>query len=340
MDRRYRGVIAAIIATTLPALADARDGAPTLSIDAATHATLVSGPHHLHKAALNLNVVDWWLAGTVHDGGTTQPQVIVDAHMPDWALLDHATDTAGDTLTVTVLERRASPLFARKVRERVAIALPPAVADKARHAGLAITLAGAKRAFPIDVPAQAVAAFLDGYAAVTAPAADRREASAPPLPAPTATTSTEKPQAMRPAAVPTAQIRSAHPSPAPVRRPIPPGIPSLPTPPLASLPGAATFHASTDADAAADAPDAGGGGTGTWVDSVGLQIVATSSGAMVLATRPGSIAESKGIGSGDFVEAVDGVVISKLPVAAMARAIGGRSVHVLHMLAAGDVRLR
>ena len=59
------GAGAALASLSIPAHADTPDLAPTLSADATTHATVVTGPHHLHKVALNLNVTDWWLSGSV-----------------------------------------------------------------------------------------------------------------------------------------------------------------------------------------------------------------------------------------------------------------------------------
>ena len=82
------------------------------------------------------------------------------------------------------------------------------------------------------------------------------------------------------------------------------------------------------------------GGHGTWVDALGLEFVATSSGAMVLTTKPGSIAAAKGIQSGDFIEWVDGVPIKTLDAEHMAARIGAPGVRVLHMIVAGDVKLR
>ncbi|PXA84904.1 hypothetical protein DMC47_38635, partial [Nostoc sp. 3335mG] len=83
-----------------------------------------------------------------------------------------------------------------------------------------------------------------------------------------------------------------------------------------------------------------GGGHGVWVDSLGIQFVATSSGAMVLMTKPGSIAANKGIESGDFIEQVDGAPIKALSAEQMAAKIGAPGVKVLHMIAAGDVKVR
>jgi C-terminal processing protease CtpA/Prc len=80
------------------------------------------------------------------------------------------------------------------------------------------------------------------------------------------------------------------------------------------------------------------GGTGTWVASLGLEFVPTSSGAMVLTNKAGSIAAAKGIEGGDFIESADGVSIKGLSEAEMAAKIA--RAKVLHLIAAGDVRVR
>lgn len=356
-----------------PAHADAPDPAPTLSTDATTHATVVTGPHHLHRVALNLNVTDWWLSGSVADGAAGDPQLIVDAHMVTWALLEKATDAGGAPLKVTPLLREPSPLYPKKVLERVAITLPRALADKARRDGLTVTVSGTKpvagaiRTFPITVPAQAMAAFLDGYAKaaptaaeLSTPAPAPNPATTPPAPAPQPVT--PAPVAPPAAASPPPPAMSPPPAPAPAppvpspeppkptpqpaapaaSPPVAPQIPPLPTPPLVSLPGAATMTPPMPdaADGASSSNDAGEsqGGTGTWVPSLGLQFVPTSSGAMVLTNKAGSIAAAKGIDGGDFIESADGVSIKGLSATDMAAKIAGAKT--LHLIAAGDVRIR
>jgi hypothetical protein len=406
------GAVAALALLSIPAHADTPDPAPTLSTNAVAHATIVSGPHHLNKVAFNLNVTDWWLTGSVTDGVAGDPQLIVDAHMVSWALLEKATDATGAPLKVTPLLREPSPLYPRKVLERVAITLPRALADTARRDGLTVTVsgtklvAGATRAFPIAVPAQAMAAFLDGYAAVAshpAPTADMAPATVPPLPpapqAPTAPSpspvsrsalvdtpipeaspppptpapvaSTTPPTLIRqapappirpapgiapddddpaitpvpdkrirqPDVPPVAAAATATPSASPAPQPIP-QIPPLPPQQFRSLPGAATLDDTImPADAAPSSTDGGGAGeAGTWVPSLGLQFVPTSSGAMVLLAKPGSIAASRGIESGDFIESVDGVTVKGLSGADMAAKIAGAKV--IHMIAAGDIKVR
>jgi C-terminal processing protease CtpA/Prc len=108
----------------------------------------------------------------------------------------------------------------------------------------------------------------------------------------------------------------------------------MPTPPLVPLPGEAMMPApmpeATDGESQ--------GGTGTWVASLGLEFVPTSSGAMVLTNKAGSIAAAKGIEGGDFIESADGVSIKGLSEAEMAAKIA--SAKLLHLIAAGDVRVR
>jgi hypothetical protein len=357
---------AALALLSIPAHADTPDPAPTLSTDATTRATVVTGPHHLHKVALNLNVTDWWLSGAVVDGVAGDPQLIVDAHMVTWALLEKATDATGASLKVTPLEREPSPTFPKKVLERVAITLPRALAEKARRDGLTVAVsgtkvvAGATRSFPITVPAQAMAAFLDGYdktastgaAPSAAPLPTPVPAAAPPAPAlqPVAPAPVTPPAAASPPPPATSPLPAPHPIPTPPAptptRPAPqptppaasppaaPQIPSLPAPPMVSLPGQATMPTPTP-DAADDESQ---GGAGTWVPSLGLEFVPTSSGAMVLTNKAGSIAAAKGIDGGDFIESVDGVSIKGLSETEMAAKIAGAKV--LRLIAAGDVRLR
>jgi hypothetical protein len=136
---------------------------------------------------------------------------------------------------------------------------------------------------------------------------------------------------------------------APVSAPRPfPQIPDAPHAPVVSLPGDATIPdpdstpppAPDDAASSADTPSSPDSGHGFRVGSLGLLFVPTSSGAMVLLVTNGSIAASKGIESGDFIEAVDGVPIKTLSGDQMAAKIGAPGVKVLHMIAAGDVKIR
>jgi hypothetical protein len=363
------GVAATLTLFAIPAHADAPDPAPTLSTDTTTHATVVTGPHHLHKVALNLNVTDWWLSGSVVDSVAGDAQLIVDAHMVSWALLEKATDATGTPLKVTPLEREPSPTFPRKVLERVAITLPRALAEKARRDGLTVTVsgtkvvAGATRAFPITVPAQAMAAFLDGYAkagsTATVPSAAPSQAPAsavvtptsPPAPAPQPVapwpvTLPLAPSPPPPIMIPPPPVPIPTP-PKPAPQPSTPQIPSLPTPPLVLLPGVTKMPAPgpgpsepASADSASPSTDKSDApaGSGIWVPSLGLEFVPTSSGAMVLTNKAGSIAAAKGIEGGDFIESADGVSIKGLSEAEMAAKIA--SAKVLHLIAAGDVRVR
>jgi len=61
-----------------PAL-PARDLAPAVSINPATNAVTVSGPHHACKPALNLIRTDWWLDATIADGRSSDPTLMVAA---------------------------------------------------------------------------------------------------------------------------------------------------------------------------------------------------------------------------------------------------------------------
>jgi hypothetical protein len=317
--------------------------------------------------ALNLNVTDWWLSGSVTGGVAGDPQLIVDAHMVTWALLEKATDATGAPLRVTLLRREPSPAFPKKVLERVAVTLPRALAEKARRDGLTVTVsgtkvvAGATRSFPITVPAQAMAAFLDGYAKAASTAAAPSPAPAPAVVTP-ASPPAPAPQPVAPSPVTPPAAPSPPPPimipPPPVPNPTPPKptpqpatpaasspatpqIPSLPTPPLVSLPGEAMMPTPMPDAADGAAPSTDGesqGGAGTWVPSLGLQFVPTSSGAMVLTNKAGSIAAAKGIDGGDFIESADGVSIKGLSEAEMAAKIA--NAKVLHLIAAGDVRVR
>ncbi len=381
---------------SLPLHAAAPDPAPTLASDA--QGSTLSGAHHLNGAAFSLIVTDWWLSGTIANGQTQDVRLIVEVHLPQYPLLDRATDAAGRKLDVVILNRGPSARWPRKASERVAVVLPRDLAEKARTAGLSVTVSGKDRSFPIDVPADAMARFLDAYAqaasgASAAPApqpAAPPPASAPPSPPSTPvvqTSAAPAPVSTPPAVAQTPAAQTPAPQPAliappvaaPTPQPKPPVAPpaaaappppdendpaitpvpdkrvrlpdgsfapdqapvaSSPPPSPAPLPPAA-------APSPPSAPSAGdmtvpesGGGHGVWVDSLGLQFVATSSGAMVLLTRPGSIAAGKGIESGDFIEAVDGVPIKTLDAPQMAAKIGAPGVKVLHMIAAGDVKIR
>ncbi len=382
----------AIIASALlsiPAHADAPDPAPTLSIDAATHATTVTGPHHLRKVALNLHVIDWWLSGGVTDTDAGDVQLDVDAHLTGWAALDHATDAAGTKLTVTVLKREADPVWPKKVLEHVAVTIPRPLADKARREGMGITLVGSSRSVPILVPAQAMAAFLDGYDKAAGAATPVPAAASPPPPAPAAISAAPPSAQASPAAAPSSPVKGAVPPPpaaaspaappsaqaspaaatsspvksaaSPIQAPPsstatiaapaqakpaggPADIPPAPTSPIVSLPGQSILTSAVDAaDPPATASDTKSDGepgtnSGTWVPAVGLQFVPTSSGAMVLAIKPGSIADAKGIGSGDFIDGADGVPIKTQNAADIATRIAGAKT--LHMIAAGDIKIR
>ena len=165
----------------------------------------------------------------------------------------------------------------------------------------------------------------------TAPVAQPTPSRITPPQAPTA------PQAPSPQATPAAAADDDDPAITPIqdKRVRLPNGQFAPTPPPAPAPSPAS-----PPPPAAAAPEEESGGHGTWVDTLGLQFVATSSGALVLTTKPGSIAAAKGIESGDFIEAVDGAPIKTLDADQMAARIGAPGVRVLHMIAAGDIRLR
>ncbi|WP_454886495.1 hypothetical protein [Sphingomonas oryzagri] len=358
--------------------AAAPDPAPTLATDA--QGTTLTGAHHLDGAAFSLIVTDWWLSGTIAKGQAQDVRLIVEVHLPQYPLLDRATDAAGRKLDVVILRRGPSARWRMKASERVAIVLPRDLAEKARTAGLAITVSGKDRSFPISVPADALARFLDAYAQAAA-GAHAAPAPATPAPAPAQPVSTaaapapqSAPSAPPPPAVPE-PLPATPPAAAPVPQPQMPAV-AVPAPrpddddpaitpvpdtrvrlpdgsfapdqapvaaPPAPLPAGPPPAAEPPSPAPLDrqaSPPESGGGHGIWVDSLGLQFVATSSGAMVLMNRPGSIAASKGIEGGDFIEAVDGVPIKTLTAREMAAKIGAPGVKVLHMIAAGDVKVR
>ncbi|MBA2933105.1 hypothetical protein HZF05_03240 [Sphingomonas sp. CGMCC 1.13654] len=380
---------------SLPAHA-APDPAPTVATDA--QGTMLTGAHHLDGAAFSLVVTDWWLTGTLAPGQPREVRLMVEVHLPKYPLLDRATDASGRKLDVVILNRGPSARWPKKASERVAVVLPLDYAQQARAAGLSITVSGKDRSFPVAVPADALARFLDSYAQagsaagttsaspsvraptpVPTPIAPVTTAPPPPAapspapkPAPRAPASAPAAPAPKPAAPPAAAPQAAPapddndpaitpvpdrrvrlpdgsfaptpPPAAPATAPTPtpqaaPDVPPAPTPPLVPLPGTAAFKAQP---ATPDQSDGAGssGGHGIWVASIGLQFVPTSSGAMVLTTKPGSIAAAKGIEGGDFVEAVDGSPIKALDGPHMAAKIGAPGVKVLHMIAAGDIRIR
>jgi hypothetical protein len=325
----------------------ARGAAPEQDGDAAP-----TGPHHLDGAAFSLVVTDWWLAMPAAATDRTV-QLIVEVHLPAYPLLDRAIDSAGRKLNVIVLHRGPSARWPKKASERVAVVLPRDYAELARTTGLAITVAGKDRSFPITVPGGALASFLDGK--VAAAAQTPTQAAAPasaPAPAPAAAKPAAAPSSSPAAALDSSdaaitpltdtRVRNAGVEPAmPSAPPVAPGIPPAPPPPLVSLPGSATYVPAPEAPPAPGGEaEAQTGDPGSWVDAIGVQFVPTSSGAMVLATRPGSVAEAKGIESGDFIESVDGVAIKALSAQQMAARIGAPGVKVLHMIAAGDIRIR
>jgi len=383
--RRIPGLaLAAASLLSLPAHAAAPDPAPTLATDA-QGATTLTGAHHLDGAAFSLIVTDWWLSGAIANGQAQDIRLMVEVHLPKYPLLDRATDAAGHKLDVVILNRGPSARWPKKASERVAVVLPRDLAEKARATGLSVTVSGKDRSFPITVPAEALARFLDSYAqaASSASATPAPAPAAPPPPAPVAPppviqapsqattpqapppgSAAPQPSAPTPAAqatpappasddddpaitpVPDKRVRlpdgSFAPTPVPAPAPTPqaaPDLPAAPTRPLVSLPGSATYKAqpaTPDQDDGASSS----GGHGIWVDSLGLQFVATSSGAMVLMVKPGSIAAARGIESGDFIEQVDGAPIKALDGPQMAAKIGAPGVKVLHMIAAGDVKVR
>ena len=348
-----------------PAHAAAPDPAPTLATDAQSGTAALTGPHHLNGAAFSLIVTDWWLAAPIANGQAQDVRLMVEVHLPTYPLLDRATDAAGRKLDVIVLNRGPSARWPRKASERVAVVLPRDTAEQARAAGLQITVTGKARSFAIDVPPQALASFLDGYAQVPgsaaaapplAPAAPAPQPASPPsaasAPAPAPSAPAPQPASPPPTAstapVPSPSLQPAEPAaPAPAPpapRPIP-QIPDAPRPPLVSLPGSATLPPPTADDAPSSSQPADGqassdSGQGIWVNPLGIQFVPTSSGAMVLQVKPGSIAAAKGIEGGDFIEAVDGAPIKALTGDQMAAKIGAPTAKTLHMIAAGDIRIR
>jgi len=360
---------------SLAAHAAAPDPAPTLAGDG-QGGTILASAHHLNGAAFSLIVTDWWLTGALPGGPAQDVRLMVEVHMPAYPLLDRATDAAGRKLDVVILRRGPSPLWSRKASERVAVVLPRDYADKARATGLDITVSGKDRSFPVTVPGETLAHFLDSYAQAASKAAAAPASAptppppapipAPPVaapapvgqPAPAPTAPPPVPAAPPPAVTPPPVAQAPAPRTAPPAAPTPQAAPTpedddpavtpiqdkrvrlpngqfAPTPPSAPAPAPAT-----PPPAAAAAPEEESGGHGTWVDALGLEFVATSSGAMVLTTKPGSVAAAKGIQSGDFIEGVDGVPIKTLDAEQMAAKIGAPGVKVLHMIAAGDVRLR
>ena len=361
---------------SLPVHAAAPDPAPTVVTDA--QGTTLTGAHHLDGAAFSLIVTDWWLSGTIANGQAQDIRLIVEVHLPQYPLLDRATDAVGRPLDVVILHRGPSARWSKKASERVAVVLPGDVAEKARTAGLAVTVTGKGRSFPIAVPGPAIAAFLDRYRTVAASGAAPVPAAAtpaPPAPAPIPVPA-PKPQAAPPApaaqppvapkppvqapppaaapddddpAITPLADKRVHlpdggfaPAPAPSPAPAPqaaPEVPPAPARPLVSLPGSASFKAQPATPDPDDGTNASGG-HGIWVGSLGLQFVPTSSGAMVLLTKPGSIAAAKGIEGGDFIEAVDGVSIKALDGPQMAARIGAPGVKVLQMIAVGNVKIR
>ena len=366
--------LAAASLLSLPVRAAAPDPAPTLATDAQGAATL-TGAHHLDGAAFSLIVTDWWLSGTIANGQPQEVRLIVEVHLPQYPLLDRATDATGRKLDVVILNRGPSARWRKKASERVAVILPRDLAEKARTAGLSITVSGKDRSFPVSVPAETLAPFLDAYAQAAAstapaPAAAAPEPTAqPPVPA--------APPAPMPQSSPAAQVPAPPPVAPPAPQPQPPAAAATTPPsdddnpainpvpdkrvrlpdgsfvpgqgpgPTASPPPPPPAATPSIPQPAPPAPPAEGapapepsGGHGVWVDSLGLQFVATSSGAMVLLTRPGSIAASKGIEGGDFIEAVDGVPIKTLTAEQMAAKIGAPGVKVLQMNAAGEVKVR
>jgi len=352
---------------SLAAHAAAPDPAPTLAGDG-QGGTILASAHHLNGAAFSLIVTDWWLTGALPGGPARDVRLMVEVHMPAYPLLDRAADAAGRKLDVIILRRGPSPLWSRKASERVAVVLPRDYADKARATGLDITVSGKDRSFPVAVPAEALAHFLDSYAQAAGKAT---AAPSPPAPGPAAPVAAPPPApiaqpAPAPAAPPPVPSVQQQPAPPPVAPTPPPPIapPAAPAPQAAPVPEdddpavtplqdkrvrlpngqfaptppSAPAPAPTPPPAAA--PEEEAGGHGTWIDALGLEFVATSSGAMVLTTKPGSIAAAKGIQSGDFIEGVDGVPIKTLDAEQMAARIGAPGVRVLHMIAAGDVKLR
>jgi hypothetical protein len=354
--RRVAGlVLVSVSCLALPAHA-ARPAAPELATDAQGVTTL-TGAHHLTGAAFSLIVTDWWLSAGIGQGQAQDVRLVVEVHMPSYPLLDRATDAGGRKLDLVVLNRGPSARWSGKASERVAVVLPRDYVEKARAGGLSITVSGKDRSFPIAVPGSALAGFLDSYAQAAASAGAPPVATAPAAPpalapAPPPTQPTIRPPLAQPPAPPPVATPPASPAPPagaapddddPAITPIQDKRVRLPDGAFAAAPAPAPAAppAAAPVDAPTPAPDdTAQGGHGTWVDSLGLQFVATSSGAMVLAIRPRSIAAAKGIESGDFIEKVDGVSIKTLDADHMAAKIGAPGTKVLHMIAAGDVKLR
>jgi len=321
----------------------APDPAPTLATDARSGATTLTGAHHPSGAAFSLVVTDWWLSATIANApAPAEVRLVVEVHLPTYPLLDRAIDAAGGKLDLVLLNRGPSARWPKKASERVAVVLPGDYAEKARAAGLSVTVSGKDRSFPVAVPGDVLAHFLDSYAHAAGVAG-----AAPGPPARTIAVATA-PAAQRTSARPVSPPAAAPPAAAPAR-PAPADDDPAITPiqdKRVRLPGGAFAQASPPPPAPtppAEAPAPDGdteGGHGTWVDSLGLQFVATSSGAMVLTTRPRSIAAAKGIEGGDFIEKVDGVSIKTMDASQMAARMGAPGVKVLHMIAAGDVKLR
>ena len=312
-----------------PALAAHHEPPPTVSTDPATHAILVAGPHHAYKPALTLIHTDWWLTGTIGTDAARDPVLMFTVDMPGWAILDHATTPTGGTLAVVVLDRRTSPIARSLGQERVAITLPRALADRGRVADLTLSIVGKTRSFPLTVPREEMAAFLDGYDA--AAGGTQTPVAAPPTPVTTAPATTPAPEpaptAPRPAALLPAEPRP---------QPTPPETQSTtpsPAPPPAddATPPPGGHFVSAPPDSADATPT---------IASLGIQIAATSSGAMVLAVTPGSKAATLGIAGGDFIEGVDGKSIKGLSTDAMVARIGAPGVKTLDCIAAGTVKLR
>jgi hypothetical protein len=301
-----------------PALA-ARDLAPTVSIDPATHVVTVSGPHHAYKPVLNLIRTDWWLDGTIADGAPRDPTLMVAVDLPGWAALDSATDAAGVRLAVTVRVRAPSTTLHGENNEQVAIALPRAYAEQAEADGLALTVAGSLRSFAIVVPGKAIRAFLTGYDAALAavkngtPAAAARPPAAPPPPSASAPIATVPPADSAPP--------PSDPLPA-IATPLSPLAPLL-TRRTASVRPADT----TEADSIA-------------IGSLGIVIEPTADGAMLRSVAKDSVLVPFGVGEGDFIEAVDGRSIKGLPGKAMAERIGAPGTRTLNFLAVGAVPVR
>jgi hypothetical protein len=311
MAGHWAVIAAATLLFATPTLAARPDPAPIVSTDPTTHATLVSGPHHSFKAALTLIRTDWWLTGT---NAAPDPVLMFTVDMPDWPILDHSATASGQALALVVLDRRTSPLARSLGQERVAITLPRALADRMRVADLAITVIGKSRSFLVTVPHAEMAAFLDGYDAATAGA-----------PTPAAAVATAAPV--------TAAPETAHAEPAaapPAADTGPPHTPAAtPTPP----------HDTAGDHQSVSTPSVSADATPT-IASLGIQIAATSSGAMVLAVTPGSKAATLGITGGDFIESVDGKSLKGLTIDEVVARIGAPGIRTLNCTAAGLVKLR